>query len=214
MQKIKKQIPLAQIAYEEIKKGLVEGSIPMQATLTERYFTDRLGVSRTPVRSALQQLIQEGLLSQNENGAISVFSIDEKNLFEIAQMRGALEIGAYSILDINHYAHLVNVLKPCWEKMEAASTVQDFQAFNYQDDLFHRCIFTFLENSVLEQTWIALSTKLSVIRQHTQKTAQSTQKSQSEHAKIIKALEEKELERLINLLKSHAFNQYMFLYND
>ncbi len=64
---------------------------------------------------------------------------------------------------------------------------------------------------MLEQHWMALATKLSIMRQYTQKTTQSTQQSQKEHAAMITALQEKSPETLISLLKDHAFNQYRFV---
>ncbi len=212
IQKIQRQVPLATVAYQEIKKALLNGTIPLDTTLTERYLTERLGVSRTPVRSAIQRLIQEGLLTQDKSGILTTLNLNKNHLIQIAQARITLEIGAYYTLDHEDYTPLALRLSKHQKAMEIACKKQDFLTFNHHDDLFHHAVFLILDNPILMNHWSALAAKLSMIRHYTQKTQESAQKSMTEHDAIIHALQNKSLDALFNKLKKHAFNQYVFLY--
>jgi DNA-binding GntR family transcriptional regulator len=55
-------------AYRELRSLIVWGQLPPGARIAERAVADRLGLSRTPVRSALHRLQQEGLISSVGRG--------------------------------------------------------------------------------------------------------------------------------------------------
>jgi DNA-binding GntR family transcriptional regulator len=52
-------------AYHELRSVIVRGQLPPGSRISERVIADRLGLSRTPVRSALHRLEQEGLVTSN-----------------------------------------------------------------------------------------------------------------------------------------------------
>ena len=55
-------------AYERLRKLIVRGRLAPGTRLIETEVAQRLGLSRTPVRSALQRLMQEGCISNSEGG--------------------------------------------------------------------------------------------------------------------------------------------------
>ena len=55
-------------AYETLRLVIVRGQLPPGARVSERVLADRLSLSRTPVRSALHRLEQEGFVTSSGNG--------------------------------------------------------------------------------------------------------------------------------------------------
>ncbi len=55
-------------AYQTLRLVIVSGQLPPGSRISERIIADRLGLSRTPVRSALHRLEQEGLVAANGLG--------------------------------------------------------------------------------------------------------------------------------------------------
>jgi len=55
-------------AYEELRRSIVMGQLPPGARVSERIVADRLELSRTPVRSALHRLEQEGFVTAVGSG--------------------------------------------------------------------------------------------------------------------------------------------------
>src|SRR5579862_4886019 len=50
-------------AYQELRRTIVWGQLPPGSRISERAVAERMGISRTPVRSALHRLEQEGFVS-------------------------------------------------------------------------------------------------------------------------------------------------------
>ena len=57
-------------AYEKIKEMLLNGEISSADPIIERQLCQQLGISRTPVREALQALINDGLLTTIEGKGV------------------------------------------------------------------------------------------------------------------------------------------------
>lgn len=57
------------LVYDELRELIVRGQLPPGARIAERVVAERLGLSRTPVRSALHRLQQEGFVASSGRGS-------------------------------------------------------------------------------------------------------------------------------------------------
>jgi len=84
----------AVLAYDRLRELIVHGQLAPGSRIIETEIAERLGVSRTPVRSALQRLQQEGFIVSGRDGERSRAAVapltrdDSRELFEVV---GALE---------------------------------------------------------------------------------------------------------------------------
>lgn len=77
-------------AYERILDSIVSGEFAQGQRVTEEFLTQRLGISRTPIREAIRHLQAEGLLVSDGRGvSVKEFSLDE--IQEIYEIRSVLE---------------------------------------------------------------------------------------------------------------------------
>ena len=82
--------------YEQLYELIVHGRLPPGARLAEGALAETLGVSRTPVREALQRLRQEGLLIEVGGGAglrgrLAVAPLQRERMEELYALAGAIE---------------------------------------------------------------------------------------------------------------------------
>lgn len=96
--KISKPAASARIsrAYEQLLQLIVYGRLPPGARLAEGPLAEMLGVSRTPVREAMQRLRQEGLLIEVGGGSglrgrLAVAPLQRERMEEIYALAGAIE---------------------------------------------------------------------------------------------------------------------------
>lgn len=80
-----------QRAYEEIKRLILCDEIAPGTFMAERPLADRLAMSTTPVRSALQRLEQEGFLSISPQQGAVVRDFSLREISELYEIRVALE---------------------------------------------------------------------------------------------------------------------------
>ena len=83
-------------AYEQLYEMIVHGRLPPGARIAEGPLAEMLGVSRTPVREALQRLRQEGLLIEVGGGSglrgrLAVAPLQREQMEELYALAGAIE---------------------------------------------------------------------------------------------------------------------------
>jgi DNA-binding GntR family transcriptional regulator len=84
-------------AYQQLRDLIVAGRLAPGAPLVETELSARLGVSRTPVRAALQRLQQEGFVNASRAGSMlraAVAPLTAEDMREVFLMVGALESAA------------------------------------------------------------------------------------------------------------------------
>lgn len=69
---------------------ILSGELKPGERLSELAIVDRLGVSRTPVRTALVRLEEEGLLEAIPSGGYAVRHFSEADIFDAIETRGTL----------------------------------------------------------------------------------------------------------------------------
>jgi GntR family transcriptional regulator, vanillate catabolism transcriptional regulator len=73
-------------------RGLIlNGELPPGARISEQWIVDRIGASRTPVRTALVRLEEEGFLEPIPSGGFAVRSFTERDIFDAIEVRGTME---------------------------------------------------------------------------------------------------------------------------
>ncbi|WP_342430714.1 GntR family transcriptional regulator [Neobacillus sp. FSL H8-0543] len=77
--------------YYEMKKQIIKGILKPSQSFNEIKIASELGVSRTPIREALQRLELEELIIRQPNGRLKVAPISIQEAKEIYKIRGLLE---------------------------------------------------------------------------------------------------------------------------
>lgn len=74
-----------------LRQLILDGELPGGERISELAIVERLGVSRTPVRTALVRLAEEGLLEPIPSGGYAVKAFTERDVFDALEIRGVLE---------------------------------------------------------------------------------------------------------------------------
>ncbi|MDN5787418.1 GntR family transcriptional regulator [Pseudorhodobacter sp.] len=85
---------LGDSAFRKIKAMILDGTLPPGTRLPEKNLADQLGVSRTPVREAIGQLVSEGFATRSHGGAPLVSIVSLTDIMEILHVRSLLECEA------------------------------------------------------------------------------------------------------------------------
>jgi len=78
-------------AYAYIQQKILSGDLPVGRQVSEASLAREIGISRTPVREAIQQLGREGLVEQVPRLGTMVRALERRDLVEIFELREALE---------------------------------------------------------------------------------------------------------------------------
>lgn len=81
----------AELAYTQIRRGIVEGRHPPGQRLIEQRLAAELGLSRTPVREAVRRLEAEGLVVTERNSGATVRTFTATEIADSYELRARLE---------------------------------------------------------------------------------------------------------------------------
>ena len=74
-----------------LRKAIVEGALPDGSTLRQEEIAKKFGVSRVPIRDALQKLESEGFVQSSSRRGLMVTTLTTDEFEEILEMRLSLE---------------------------------------------------------------------------------------------------------------------------
>ena len=83
-------LSLADQVFDVIERDILNGTYERGEFLTETGLSDRLGVSRTPVREAIRRLCQEHLLEVTKHG-LQVVGVSPEDIRDIYEIRYRIE---------------------------------------------------------------------------------------------------------------------------
>ena len=94
MRKLKIPTNLTALAYKSIKEYILEGGLDEDSRLTEEFLSGQLGISKSPIREALNRLEAEGLIRIEARRGAYLRSFSDKEVADLYDVREALEIHA------------------------------------------------------------------------------------------------------------------------
>jgi DNA-binding GntR family transcriptional regulator len=171
-----------------IEEGIATGHYGPGERLDESALADQFKVSRTPVREALQQLAAIGLVElRGRRGAI-VSAPDPARLLEMFDVMAELEAMCGRLaarrLHPEDEARLTETLTACQRAAEEGDT----DAYYYENERFHRAIYSASGNRFLAEQAGALHTRLSPFRRLQLRVRNRMRTSLAEHLAIVEAI--------------------------
>ncbi len=85
---------MREVAYAHIQKKIASRVLRAGTPVSELPIANELGISRTPTREAMRQLVAEGLLEEIPGRGVVVVTLERQDIFEIYELREALETQA------------------------------------------------------------------------------------------------------------------------
>jgi GntR family transcriptional regulator of vanillate catabolism len=103
-----------------LREMILGGALPGGGRIAELVLVEKLGVSRTPIRSALMRLEQEGLLEALPGGGYAVRVFSEGDVSDAIELRGTLEgLSARMAAERGVAAELLQRAGACLDQVDA-----------------------------------------------------------------------------------------------
>jgi DNA-binding GntR family transcriptional regulator len=191
---------------DELRQMIIEGSLLPGEQLGEARIADLLGVSRAPVREALQQLVQQKLLVAARNRGVSVVSFSASDIWEIYDARCAIEShAARRILDNGPgaRARASDKLRGVLERLKTAVGKGDPRAISRADLDFHMTLVAAAENSRLVDAYSILSAQALTCINRLEIAVPSGEEVVDDHEILADLLVRGEQEALLQAISDH-----------
>jgi DNA-binding GntR family transcriptional regulator len=174
---------LKERAYDAIKRAILGTDFPPGTFLAERQLAERLGMSKTPVKAALERLELEGFITVSPQQGIVVRDLSVHDIADQYEIRAALEAYVVRALAGRLTPAQVARLRANLDAQEANSAACDVQHYVALDAEFHTLFCEFLGNREILRVMGQLREKIhrviaQVFKLNTTRIANSCQEHQ------------------------------------
>lgn len=206
---VQKAQPYKYQVYDEIKRGILKGQYMPGDVLTERKLSDEMGISRTPIREAMQMLAHDGwLVMETYKGAV-VREFDLEYVLEVLKIRKSLEMLAVEDA-------VLNLTDRDLEELEEIARCQrdmlnHYDEYDYieMDRKFHQKIYELSHNRTLQSLLNNFNDIISFfgIRALKQKERKIT--TMEEHQKILNAVKSRDVGAAVRAMEEHMSKTFI-----
>ncbi len=193
-------------AYTLILEAIDTGVYKPGDRLVESELADRFGVSRTPIREALQRLETQSLLARDGRSLI-VASLDHNQLSELYVVRGELEGLAARLAARHGTAEEIRLLREMFEADKAL--VNDPEALSRANRRFHRQIHLASHNRFLVQQLDLVHRSMALLASTSIAVAGRGEDTLREHGAIVEAIESGNGDAAYTALKEHISKAFV-----
>lgn len=194
-------------AYEALKEAILKMDIyatPEQVMLDERALSERLGVSRTPIREAIAMLEQDGFVKTVPRRGIVVVRRTKTEIVDMIRAWAALESMAARLITEHASDDDIAGLRRMFATFQGDELHAKLDDYSEVNIAFHQSIIELSGNQALIRLAENLFTHMRMIRGATIGEDDRVDRSIRDHMNIIQALEARDTERAEDLVRQHA----------
>ncbi len=197
---------LSQKVYRVLKTEIVKGFLEPGTKLFEDKIATQMGVSRTPVREAIQKLAAEGLIKIAPNQTLIVTEVSPEDVKEVLQIRGVLEGLAARIAAKKINKQEIDELESVVTQMSLHITRENLSSYCKVVDEFHDLILNICGNKWITQIRDNLGSFIYRFRLKSLSVPGRLKCSLEEHRKIMESLKKHNSEDADRLSQIHMEN--------
>jgi DNA-binding GntR family transcriptional regulator len=190
---------LREVIYDRIKEAIVTGAIPAGSKLSEINISKQFEVSRTPVREAIRQLAETGLVSLTARRGAYVLLPTAKDVWDLYEIRTALEC-----VSVEHMCSDPPVEPLLRERgiFEEVSNDWDADRFMRTDTEFHAVLSRMADNNYLDFMLSKVGDIIQICRHYAIGSIPKVDSSR-EHIAIIDAIISRDAKSALGRMREH-----------
>jgi DNA-binding GntR family transcriptional regulator len=203
-------------AYEALKEAILKMDIyatPEPVMLDERALSERLGVSRTPIREAIAMLEQDGFVKTVPRRGIIVVRRTKAEIVDMIRAWAALESMAARLITTTARKKDISALRDFFKDFNLRDRLPQDHVDEYSkaNIAFHQALISLSESPVLVDMTNEILLHVRGYRQLTIGRTERIAASLPEHLAIIEALEERNTELAEKRARDHTLGLAAFV---
>ncbi len=196
-------VTLSQRVRDHLRDEILSNRLPPGTHIQEEVIAAQLGISRAPVREALRLLAAEDLVTIAPRRGAIVKALSPQEFLDAYQVREALELLAMRLAMPRFTREDIDTLHGLHRQMLAHAERSDVDGFFQVNDAFHRLIVERSGNDRLRAISRQLMNQLRRYRMRSMSLRGGLDRSTTEHAAILDAVERRDAEAAVTLLSEH-----------
>lgn len=202
MKKLKIPSNLTTLAYNSIKEYILEGRLDEASRLTEEFLSTQLGISKSPIREALNRLETEGLIRIEPRKGAYLPRLSTEEVTNLYDLREALETHVVRTAGLT--PDILHELRQSLKRQRTFLKSNDRAHYIEEDVHFHATLAQATANTHLCTVLENVQNQIWLSRRNTYDLSSST--APDSHEAIVDALERNERDRAAGAMRDHIQN--------
>ena len=190
-------------AYDHVRSAILHGELPAGTVLAEATIAEELGISKTPMRQALQLLRTEGLLEVGPRRQLVVRGLSAAHRNEVLRIREALEEIAVETACRVITLEQIDQLQLTLLRQKRAADAHNEEDFLVLDEQFHILIARSANLPIVAQLLERMRGFARLMRLGRSQPPDHLQDILAEHTRIVEALEQRDVTAALRALHDH-----------
>ncbi len=192
-----------EVVFDKLREAILAQVLVGGTPLIEAQLAEMFGVSKTPVREALQRLAQTGLVDFVPVRGASVHLITRKEIQDIFELRHKLEPLALKQSLVNLSDNELNLLDAVLKKAKQAQQKSDWQSLSQHNRSFHETLVSGAENQLLLSWLKSLSERRQLLSLQGWNLENRSLQEWQEHQGILEAAKARDIPLAAQKLEDH-----------
>jgi DNA-binding GntR family transcriptional regulator len=191
-------------AYAELRRMVLDNALQAGAQMLEQEAAARLGMSRTPVREAMQRLARDGMVEIRPRHGMRVLPISADDMAEIYDLLYGLESTAAEIVaERGASAEGLAALDGAVGAMDAALKRDDLRGWAQADERFHLALVELTGNRRLIEAVATYWDQAHRVRVATLGLRPRPTRSNDDHRALVDAIRARDAKRAREIHSEH-----------
>lgn len=199
--------------YGKLRQMILNFELYPGSRVTEAELAAQFGVSRTPVRSALQRLEAEGYLSILPKQGCFIRNLDVDDLGKYYQVRLSLELLSLQLACTYMTDAALQELAAAWDPVRQEERSDDPEEMEARDEAFHLALAEGGGNLVLQHYLADVNRHVRIVRRLGFTLPERVDRTYEEHYQICQHLLRRDLMQAQALMREHVSHNEQFVKN-
>lgn len=194
---------LTKIVKDRLREMIISGELRFGQQLAENKLGAEFGVSKTPIREALVQLKEEGLVEVLARKGTFVYNPKLQDLQQLVASRAIFEVGALKLAYESNSVPLVHALGKITSQMKRTFDSTNYITYLQLDTDYHNIIIHYSGNPYLTNAHKLIASKIRALRHRLTCDSDFLERSTQGHLDIYDRLRNDRLDEACEILYQH-----------
>lgn len=192
-----------ELAYEQIRDRVITFRTKPGERLNESELAVDLGMSRAPIREALNRLIADGLVHFEARRGFFCRRLSIRETTELYAVRRDLELGALKAALAEAPQEALDAFVAAWRRTLSGERSSDLDHLVTLDEDFHLALAGLADNPIRQDFLRNINARIRFVRRLNLETDQRRGSTLDEHARLLDHIAARETDSALSLMESH-----------
>jgi DNA-binding GntR family transcriptional regulator len=205
------QPSLVDLAADRIRELLLSGALQPGERLGEAWLSQRLGISRPPLREAIRILTQQGLLERLPRRGVRVVTLTPRDVVDIYSLRAVLDRFALEVAVPELNPARLAPMREAMHEMRKAVSSGNHAGYVNANRNYHMALIALADNARLSMTYDILMNQMQMLMSINlyRESLDDTEIGVRRHEELLAAIETGDLDMALAALAAHGERNFL-----